>query len=257
MRPSVVAIVAVHGEVDVIDAVSAASAPGRVAAGDRDVEVDPWSAEVAVAIELLGLAEHQVGEGQRVDAHVEQGAAAERPGRASGRRRLRRRRSRGRRAPGAGSPNSPAASPSRTSRITGWQAIHMASIRNRSARAASGDQLLGVGGVERERLLAEHVLAGLEGQPGVARRGGRAARRRTRRRRRGPRPAPRRSRTPPRRRTRCANAVGRSCERGADRGELGAGDQRAGRRRRLRAMRAGGEDAPADRRSCAETRVDA
>ena len=88
-------------------------------------------------------------------------------GRASGRRGRRRPGSRARRAGAAGgrTRRRPAACAAR--RTTGWQAVHIASMRNRSCSPASRDHLLGVGGVERERLLAEHVLAGLEAEPGV------------------------------------------------------------------------------------------
>ena len=77
------------------------------------------------------------------------------------------RRSRGRRAPDGASRSSPAASRRARARTTGWQAIHMASIRNSPRSRASANSSSAVGGVERQRLLAQHRLAGLERQPGV------------------------------------------------------------------------------------------
>ena len=137
MRPSSVAIVAVRGEVEVIDAVSADTAP-PVPAGERDVEVDPAGRSASPwPTSAVGRAEHQARERERVDAHVEQGAAAERRVEHPAGRPARRRRSRGRRAPAAASRSRPRASRRRTSRITGWQAIHMASMQEQVAAAAA------------------------------------------------------------------------------------------------------------------------
>ena len=134
-----------------------------VAAGDRDVEVDAGVREHRGGGQLLGLAEEQVREGQRVDAHVEQRARAELRGRAAGRRagvddeaelgvQVAR-----------GAERALAESVAATARTTGWHAVHIASISSRSRRSASANSCSASRGAQRDRLLAEHVLAGLEG----------------------------------------------------------------------------------------------
>ena len=187
----------------------------------------PRSERSAVAVSSLGLAEQQVGEGQRVDPHVEQRAGAERRVehpvvgagvddeaelgvQVAGRAELTRAEPRAQLADHrvAGGPHRLHQEPVRARR---------ASANSSSASAAS----------QRDRLLAEHVLAGLEAEPGVlevegVRRGdvddvdGRV----------GDQllvGAVRRGATP----CSAANAAALArAERRADRGELGAGHQR-------------------------------
>ena len=97
----------------------------------------PRSERSAVAVSRSAGAEHQVREGQRVDRPCRAAPRRRAPGRASGRRGRRRRGSRARRAGGAACRTRPSRSRARSSRTTGWQAIHIASIRKRSCSPAS------------------------------------------------------------------------------------------------------------------------
>ena len=126
----------------------------------------PRSERSAVAAQLLDLAEHQVGEGERIDAHVQQRRGAER----------------GVEHPvggvGVDAEAELRVQVVRCPELAGGQASAQLADHRVARRphrlheeavvlAGEPDHLLGVGGVEGDRLLAEHVLAGLEAQPGV------------------------------------------------------------------------------------------
>ena len=92
------------------------------------------------------------------------------------------------------SPSVPSAMISRTRTMCGRYLVHMASSASSPRAAARSAISCASAGVQRERLLDEHVLAGVEHEPRVPRRGTDAASRRTPRRPRGRRRAPRSSR---------------------------------------------------------------
>ena len=139
-----------------------------VAPGDHDVAVDAATSvgQHALHRERLGLAEQQVRDRERVDAHVEQGAGAEggvphpagRVGRHPeadlGVQVARGAEPAGPQVAGHGPDHGVARRPHR---------LHQEAV----VRGGEPDHRLGLGGVEGQRLLAQHVLAGLEGEPGV------------------------------------------------------------------------------------------
>ena len=108
--------------------------------------------------------EHPAGDVDRVAADVHQRAAAE-VRRCCGC--CRDRRCGRRRTPGSSSssPTAPPSTSARTWRHSGWRRYMNASISATPALLARGDHLLGLGRGHRQRLLAQHVLAGGGGAP--------------------------------------------------------------------------------------------
>ena len=137
-----------------------------VAAGDRDVEVDAAVGQGRGGGQPLGCAQHQVGEGERVDPHVEQGARAQggveqAVVRAGGDHEAQ---LGTQLAGGAELAGAETVAQLTDHRVAGGpHRLH----EEDAVLSCQPHHLLGVAGVEGQRLLAHHVLAGLDGHPGV------------------------------------------------------------------------------------------
>ena len=137
-----------------------------VAAGEGDVEVDAALGQGGGRGQLLGCAEHEVGEGEGVDPHVQQGAGAQRGVEEAVVR------------TGGDHEAELGTQLARGAEVAGVQALAQLAD-DRVARAphrlheedvvlaGQPHHLLRVAGVEGQRLLAHHVLAGLDRHPGV------------------------------------------------------------------------------------------
>ena len=134
--------------------------------GDRDIAVHPLVGQARDGGERLGLAEHQISERQRIDPHVQQRPAPEarieHPVRWWS---IHDEAQIGVHLQGGAEPTGakPVAH-GQDHRMTGHpHRLH----QEQSTLAGELDHLFGVGGVKGECLLAQHVLAGVEGQPRV------------------------------------------------------------------------------------------
>ncbi len=155
-----------RGETEVIDAVRAATAPPAYRPAIARLRSTPWLAQARRGHQVLRLPQDKMREGERIDAHVQEGPAAQRrvQGPIGGRAfhdetqirvHLARRPETTRLEVGQHRPDH---------RIAGHpHGFH----QEQSVLSGESDHLLGFGGVERQCLLAQDRLAGLEGEPGV------------------------------------------------------------------------------------------